>query len=324
MTEKLWLTLPLSEENKLKEVINLIASKNLTKLSINGLIGKLENNQAADWLEVLGQYNSIPSINNIAISGMLIRAKGVRDKFGQQGYPQLKNQEFEPRELLGLVILCYSNPTLIGPKLCRALNENDVEAIRYEMLANSSYVHAQSRVVPWALNLRLANYALYANDTSVSLPDEVINIVKNETIQKGLTVHIVDQRGDFDEWVNGTRNKRAIGSEDTTYATLEDAFAAMQRLELGRSDIAGNGSELTSEALASSATDNAENNAANFSYGNSLIIGSLALFQIARNTPVGAILRNIGKDLATVGSFFSKNNVELTEQPEPLSPIAKP
>ena len=50
------------------------------------------------------------------------------------------------------------------------------------------------------------------------------NRVKNETIQKRLTVHIMDQRGGFDEWVNGTervnRNKRTE-SEIDTYAILQ-------------------------------------------------------------------------------------------------------
>ena len=184
MSEILWITLPSNEENELKEVINLMASKNLTNLSINQLIEKLANNQAANWLTVLSQYNSIPSIHNIDASEMLVKAKKVRDKFGQRGYPQLKDREFEPRELLSLVILCYSNPNLIGPKLCRALNENDVAAIKHEILENSSYVREQRRVVPWTINLRLANYALYANDTSVRLPVEVINRVKNETIGK--------------------------------------------------------------------------------------------------------------------------------------------
>ena len=33
MSEILWITLPSNEENELKEVINLMASKNLTNLS---------------------------------------------------------------------------------------------------------------------------------------------------------------------------------------------------------------------------------------------------------------------------------------------------
>jgi fructose-1,6-bisphosphatase/inositol monophosphatase family enzyme len=53
------------------------------------------------------------------------------------------------------------------------------------------------------------------------------------------------------------------------------------------------------------------NNATSSNYASGLMIGSLALFHIARNTPVAAVVRNIGKDLATaskhVGNFFSKN-----------------
>lgn len=345
MIETLWITLPSNpsnEENKLKEVIHLISSKNLASLSINQLIEKLENNQAADWLEVLVQYNSIPSINNINTSEMLDRAKGVRNKFGQRAYPQLKDRNFEPRELLGLVILCYSNPNLIGPKLCKALSENDAAAIKHEILENSARVG--DRVAPWASNLRLANYALYANDTSVRLPVEVINRVKNETIQKGLTVHLVDQRGGFDEWVNGTE-RAARGVRSTSFESKLDSYQILQSLQSDQSNIDEDdhaqldfppsalqvnyaGNVLMPEGLSLNST----NSAVNTNYGNGLIISSLALFQVVRNTPIGAVARNIGKDLATVGkhvgSFFSKNHSEPAEQLEHqvplLSSVAKP
>lgn len=343
MSEILWITLPSNEENELKEVINLMASKNLTNLSINQLIEKLANNQAANWLTVLSQYNSIPSIHNIDASEMLVKAKKVRDKFGQRGYPQLKDREFEPRELLSLVILCYSNPNLIGPKLCRALNENDVAAIKHEILENSSYVREQRRVVPWTINLRLANYALYANDTSVRLPVEVINRVKNETIQKRLTVHIMDQRGGFDEWVNGTervnRNKRTE-SEIDTYAILQslqsseegvfpDENSQKARLPLIFTEV-NPPDEVHSLIIREASLPSETSNEATVNSLNGVIVGGLVLFHVVSQIPVvGPIMRNIGSDLATagkyVGNFFSKNHSveQLEQKTAQLSPTAK-
>ncbi len=140
MSETLWITLPIYEENALKEILNLIVSKNLTNLSINQLIEKIENYQAADWLEILGQYNSIPSINNINLSQILTRANSVKNKFDRKNsenqiiYPNLKNEPMTPNQLLSLVILCYSNPNLIGPKLCKALNEGDEANVKKEYL----------------------------------------------------------------------------------------------------------------------------------------------------------------------------------------------
>lgn len=343
MSETLWITIPTNEENKLKNIISLISSKNLTNLNIKQLIGKLENNQAADWIEVLAQYNAIPSVKNINTSEMLNRAESVRDKFGERGFPNLKDRQFEPRELLSLVILCYSNPNLIGPKLCKALNDNNETNVKKEILENSSYVSAQNRVVPWTLNLRLVNYALYANDTSVRLPVEVINRVKSETIQNGRTVHIVDQRGGFDEWVNGT--ERASRAKRSNVSEL-DSYSILQSLQSGEHDItgqihsesqldlpasasqigySGNGSEPVTEVLPLHAT----NNAASAINNENLAIAGLVGFHIFRNLPVvSPVMSNIGKDLKRagqyVGSLFSRNiESEQQEETSLLSPTAR-
>ena len=53
------------------------------------------------------------------------------------------------------------------------------------------------------------------------------------------------------------------------------------------------------------------NNATSSSYASGLVVGGLAFFHIVQNTPVAAVVRNIGKDLVTaskhVGGFFLKN-----------------
>ena len=344
MPETLWVSLPSIEENAIKEVINAITTKNLTNLSANRLIEKLENNQAENWLEILSQYNAIPSINNMNFPEMLGRTKSVTRKFRQHGYDQLENQEFPPNQLLSLVILCYSNPNLIGPKLCRALNDNNVENIKKEILENSARVG--NRVAPWASNLRLVNYALYANDTSIRLPVAVINRVKNETIQNGRTIHLVDQRGGFDEWVNGTE-RAARGVRSVNIGPELNPYQILQSLQSDQEDNSGNGQSTRALPLNSSIPQTTDqphidgpapvsgsaHNTASFSNGNDLLIGRLVGFHVLKKLPViTPVLRNIGKDLVTagkhVGSFFSNNNSEPAEQLEQkssvLSSVAKP
>lgn len=124
MSEILWVSLSLKEKNTINNVVNLIGSKNLTTLSINQLIEKLEKNQAVSWLDVLSQYNSIHNMNS-SNKKMLSRAKCMREKFREQGYEALENREFPPNQLLSLIILCYTHPNSIGPKLSRALNKHD-------------------------------------------------------------------------------------------------------------------------------------------------------------------------------------------------------
>lgn len=337
MDELLWITLPINEKNSLKNVISLISSRNLTNLSINQLIEKLENNQAADWLDVLGQYHAIPSINNINVSEMLDRAKGVSCKFGQRGYPQLKDREFESQALLSLIILCYSNPNLIGPKLCKALNEADETTIKKEMLENSARVG--NRVAPWASNLRLMSTALYFNDTDIRLPNSVIDRVTTETIRDGRIVRKLDQRNGFEELIEGPTRARRVGmvdrvkrdqSEIDSYYVLwpqlaDSAIAAQNhtRFQLDSSvsvstmGYSGDKPEVSTEALPLHTT----NNAAKSIHNESLAIAGLVGFHLFRNFPViSPVVHNVGKDLKRagqyVGSLFSRNSESEKPQEE--------
>lgn len=321
MPEKVWCSLPADEEKKLKRTINSIESKNLTSLSVNQLIEKLEKNQAAGWLDVLSQYNAIPSISNMVISKeqVLIRAKGVRTKFdakdkqtNQISYPDLKNKIFSPNELLSLVILCYSNPNLIGPNLCKALNDNNVENVKKEILENSAFVRAKNRVVPWASNLRLLNYALYSNDTSVELPNGVLNRIREGARSNNITLVEVGGSPEID--VRFSRDNRSINGNQSIHLP----FSQANDTDTGPMLINGS----------SAVTHNAVNSISN----EDLLVGGWALFQIARNTPVGAIFGNIAKDFVTagkyVGSFFSSKAPELLGQVQEkttlLSSVAKP
>lgn len=330
MSETLWITIPTNEENKLKNILSLISSKNLPRLSTNQLIEKVENNQAADWIEVLAQYNAIPSVNNIDTSEILSRSKSVRDKFGQRGYPELKDRQFEPRKLLGLVIMCYSNPVLIGPKLCKALNDNNSADVKKEMIENSAYSKAQGRVLPFSSNLRLLSTGLYFNDTDIRLPQSVIDRVTRETIRDGRIVRKVDQRGGFDELIDGPARASVQGIAPRKRDVSKiDSHAVLQSLQSdepseggfvplyigGTSSSAspisyGNQSELTPEVLAMKSTNNA---ASSVNLNPMLIMGVAALAFANRIPVVSPVTRNMvksakdicAKAIDSTSSFFS-------------------
>ena len=337
MKETLWITIPTNEENKLKNIIS--SSGNLASLSIKQLIEKLKNNQAADWVEVLAQYNAIPSVMNINTSEMLNRAESVRDKFGLRGYPQLQDRQFEPRELLSLIIMCYSNPALIGPKLCKALNDNNNAGIEKEMIENSAYRKSEDRVLPSQSNLRLLSTALYFNDTNIRLPNCVIDRVTQETIRDGRIVRKVDQRDGFEEVIDGpararnegvqeiTPRKKRDGSEIDSHHILQSLKADSAGEEHTQSQLtmpasasqigySGNGTELITETLPL----HAANNATSAINNENLAIAGLVGLHIFRNLPVvSPVMSNIGKDLKRagqyVGSLFSKN-IESEQQEE--------
>jgi hypothetical protein len=354
--ETLWITLPTNEEDELKEVIDSIKKESLRDLNLTQLLsyfqrkrdceqGSIANNssyeEANKWQNILRNYSAIieqkkPIIHlNTDTREILSRINSVKSKFREYGKSELAEKQFEPNELLCLIIMCYTNPTLIGPNLCQALQDNNQANIKKEMIENSAYNREQNRVLPFSSNLRLLSTALYFNDTNIRLPTSVINRVTTETIRDGLVVRKLDQRGGFEEWVNGTersaRNKRTIDAyavlkslkshdtgEDHSLPPLDFSVSPSQ---ISHSD---NGTELTSEVLPLNST----HNAANSSYANGLIIASLIV--LANNTLVGAVVRNIGKDLVTaskyVGSFFSRNVEPEAQQEEKaalLSPTAK-
>lgn len=375
MSETLWITVPTNEENQLKKVIKSITD-NLSNLTLNNLISyfEIKNNceqgiavdnclEANKWQNILRNYSAIigPTHLNTNTSEIKGRLNSIKNKFRQHGKIGLANVVFQPNELMCLLIMCYSNPSLIGPNLCKALddrrnaknNNNEVEIvnqqklIKEEMLENSAYSYALGRVLTSQSNLRLMSTELFFNDTNIRLPKSVIDRVTTETIRDGRIVTKWDERGGFTEVIDGPARARSEGSiaRAKRDGTEVDAYEVLQGLQevpvVGRAGVSStqssldaqistlqsgnsNESKLTTEVLPLYAT----NNAASFSYGNALIIGSLALFQIARNSPVGAVVRNIGKDLVTaskhVGGFFSKNaECEAQEKTVLLSPRAR-
>jgi hypothetical protein len=268
MRETVWCSLPSNkkgEKNKLIEVINSIESKNLTNLSINQLIDKLDNNQAVGWRDVFSEYNAIPSIMNMNASEMLSRTRSVRLKFRQRGYDKLENRKFPPNQLLSLVILCYTSPALIGPKLCKALNEDDAVGIKREMLENSAFVSKQGRVVSSQSNLRVLSTALFFNDTSIELPNGVLKRIREGARNKNITLDEFGCSPEID--VRSFRDNRSINGVNQSIHLHSQANST----DTGPMLING------SSAVA--------HNAVNPISNENLLIGGWAFFQIARNIP---------------------------------------
>lgn len=332
MSETLWITIPINDENALKNVTRLIASKNLPKLSIDQLVTKLENGEAADWIDVLTEYNKIPSLlANTSPREMLGRSRSVRDKFAERGFPDLRVRQLEPRELLSLVILCYSNPTLIGRNLCTALNDNNNANVKKEMIENSAYRRSENRVLPSQSNLRLLSTGLYFNDTDIRLPQSVIDRVTEETIRDGRIVIKWDERGGFTEVIDGPARANVQENAHRKRDVSEiDSFHILQSLQ-AESGIAGkdhtqshlampasasqigysaNGSELVTEALPL----NSSNNAASSGNVNPMLFMGVTALAFANRIPVvSPVTRNMVKSVKDIcskaidstSSFFS-------------------
>lgn len=351
MSETLWITLPTNEENELKEVINSIKREDLRNLSLNQLLSDFQAKKNYDqgetvifsmyeeankWQNILRNYSAIIEqgkqeihLNTDTVE-MLSRMNSVKSKFREHGKSELAEKEFAPNELLCLIIMCYTNPTLIGPKLCQALKDNNLENIKKEMIENSAYSKAQRRVLPFSSNLRLLSTALYFNDTTITLPTSMVDRVTRETIQKGLIVRKVDQRGGFTEVIDGPARASVQENAHRKRDVSEiDRHAVLQSLESGKSSqdgfvpayvggtsssaspiSYGNQSELTPEVLAIKST----NNTAPSVNLNPMLIMGFAVLAFANHIPViSAVGRNIirsVKDTSTktvdlTTSFFS-------------------
>ena len=297
--EPVWIGLSKEDKTNLQGVIQLIEYYNLNHLSLNQLIEKLKNKDAENWIKILEEYNDI--VKNIDTSQMLERAESIKSKFRSHGYAELENKVFLPRELLSLVILCYSNPDLIGPKLSAALNknnENNENNIKKEILENSAYSRSQRRVVPSLSNLRLMNFALYSNNVCIQLPDAVLTRIKAGAVAKNITlVEINDPYCPIP-----SNNRRDSGLQrDGVYAKstpfMNEPSASLNYSRNTRF-IGG---------------DSVGCNKANFNHSSSALIAVLLFLNVFKNLPVIApVVRNISNGLAYSFSrtmrFFSSNS----------------
>lgn len=323
MQETVWISLPEQEAAGIKRVIDYIDKENLPSLSVDQLRVKLVNNQADAWLQAVKQYNDISSVRNIDISEMRVRTLAVKNQFLRHQV-ELVNKIFRPNELLGLIILCYSNSLLIGPKLCRALKENDTDGVAREILEGSAFVRAAGRVVPWASNLRLLNYAFYANDTSVQLPTGALTRIRVGALKKG--IHLLELGRLVDTNNTDLAEMPPLAAPPSI---LNDANATIpvKQSPQGETESAGHFGLACEESPFNV-------NAANHYRSNECLAATLFLLYFPVVSPV---IHNVGRDLANglsrvadyAGSFFTRNlekvNASAEEQATLLSyPEAKP
>lgn len=300
MRETLWIFLPKKEAEDVKRILNFINEKKLSALSVKQLLQKLIDNQADHWRQALVQYNNIASVR-IDLSKLLVRTLDVNNQFLRH-QEKLENKLFKPNELISLIILCYSDPNLIGQKLCKALQDNNNKGIAKQILENSAYVKTQGRVVPKLSNLRLLNYAFYANDTSVQLPNAVRNRIRRGAIEKGITLLEV---GQF-TYINSTYW--------ATHSSFLNHTANTISFEQWKVE------SFSYPAISSEKSTSATNSGNNNNISRLLAVG-LVGFYVFKNLPVvGQVACNVGKDIRNVtnhiGNFFSMKHTEYLRQVE--------
>lgn len=307
MREILWITLPKQVAQETNKILEFINEKKLNSLSVKQFLLKLINkkvsNQTKSWKHVFEKYNDITAVKDIDLSLLHLKALSLNNQFLRYE-EELENKLFKPNELISLIMLCSSGADLVGPKLCKALKDSNNKSIAKEILENSSYVKAQRRIVPSDSNLCLLNYALYANDVSVRLPDSVRNKVRAGAVREGVTLLEVGQFSFINQsyWQPLSaplKNNASIYFE--TSPTIESStYLAV---------IAEKSSLPT--------------NAGNSNYIDSVLVGSLAFFHLVKHTPaLGVVVRNIHKDIGNtlryIRSFFPKQNTLHPEQVEQI------
>ncbi|WP_342147082.1 hypothetical protein [Rickettsiella endosymbiont of Aleochara curtula] len=309
MREILWISLPEQVAQEINNVLKFINKRKLPSLSVKQLLLDLIDNKANDWKQVFAHYNNITAVDDINLSELLAKTLSLNNQFLRHE-EALEDKLFKPNQLISLIILCYSDPDLVGRKLCKALKDNNSKGIAKEILENSAYVKAQRRIVPAVSNLRLLNYAFYANSPAVQLPDTVRNSVRAGTVREDITLLEVGQFSFINQsfW-------RPVAAPLKNNASIY--FETSPAIE-------------SSTYLAVTAEKSSlPTNAGNSNHIDSVLVGSLAFFHLVKNTPVlGVVVGNIHKDIGNtlryIRNFFLKQNTLRPEQIEQTSRFSSP
>ncbi len=317
MREILWISLPEQVAQETNKILEFINEKKLNSLSVKQLLLKLINkkvsNQTKSWKHVFEKYNDITAVKDIDLSLLHLKALSLNNQFLRYE-EELENKLFKPNELISLIILNYFDSELIGSELCKALKTNNKKKIAKEILENSAYVKTEKRIVSSVSNLRLLNYALYANDTSVLLPKTVRNRIRKGTMRKGITLLEVGQFPSMNRsyWLNLPPSSGNTNILDAASIPLEElqadepsGYRAITQRKFSLPANTGNSNDISS-----------------------VLVFMLALFSLSRITPIdtifcnlySAIFRNLCRDMGNVanyiGNFFSKKNLPTTEHVE--------
>lgn len=277
-------------------------------------------------------------------------------KTGQLFYPHLQEKKFSLNEFLGLFILYSSRPDLHSSTLCQALNDDNDAIIKKEFLESAMEINekitsfsvpkelsylglVRKRLVsPSEVNLALLSYAFFSKDLNVMLPfktigkmtgrlmadyqgkiriasDYIDSFVKTNSL--GATcVNVLKSSGlVWDEVTDNNRTKRSSEFKQDFRNTLKDDLERVNttRLEtVKRYGFEGiNGTRLLK------LRESSQGNSVDL---NHLLISSVTFLTLISHTPIGAIVRNIKKDIVTVsnsiGTFFSKNVPKIDKEPD--------
>lgn len=317
MREILWISLPEKIVISIDRILKFINEKKLNSLSVKQLLLKLINkkvsNQTESWKQVFEKYNNITTVNDIDLSQLHLKALSLNNQFLRYE-EKLENKLFKPNELISLIILNYSDSELIGSELCKALKTNNKKRVAKEILENSAYVKTEKRIVSSVSNLRLLNYALYANDTSVLLPKTVRNRIRKGTVRKGITLLEVGHFPSVNRsyWLNLPPSSGNANILDAASIPLEELQA----------DEHSGYRAITQRKFSLPANSGSSNDIS------SVLVCMLALFSLSRIRPIDtifcnlyrAIFRNLCRDMGNlinyIGNFFSKKNLPTTEHVE--------
>jgi hypothetical protein len=220
-TETLWVYLPEREQQAINNIIQYIGERELGSCSVDNLLNQLSFNRADDWIQALSDYNQMLS-KKIILRNMPFKVAGLQGKF-QKYQSGLNARNFESHELLALVILYYENPALISQKLCSALTAENSNDIYKAIIDNSDLVRKTraARMTAQTSNLRLLNYALYANDSSVQLTDEIKDKIIADAAKKNITVIIETDRSNVSEDLsNSTESSTVTNGSQNNVTTM--------------------------------------------------------------------------------------------------------
>ena len=286
MNQTLWLSLPQLQINALKELFDYINSKKLSSINSNQLAEKLNPlRKDRDWLGLFAKYNKIPNLNNIPINQLFSRSIGLIAKLKSYD-SSLAIKTFQPCELISLLIIYNINENAIDSNLCKALSENDLILIKKEILEKENI----SLATISEINTYLLIYALYTNNYSVRLPQNIIDNARLYAKQNDIFLTEIDDQ------IRKIRSLNRIKEFAFNYPSIPENYPYDHKL-------------IETDRLVFSTNNTSSNNI------NNILMMTSSLFFFLKHIPViYQVGKNIHKDLTKVshliGNSLFKRNIK--------------
>lgn len=280
MSQTLWISLPQPQVNALKELFDYIKVKKLSSINSNQLAEKLSPLRIdRNWSGLFAKYNKIPSINNIPINRLFSCSIGLIAKLKKYD-SNLPFKTFQPCELISLFILYSINENFIDSNLCKALSKNDLIAIKKEILEKGNI----SAAIISEINTYLLIYALYTNNYSVRLPQNIIDNTRLYVKQNDIALTEIDNQ------IRNVRSLNPIKEFSFAYPSVLENYSYAHKL-------------IEADRLVPITSNTSPNNI------NNILLTGISLFFFLKHIPViYQIGKNIHKDL-TKANHFIRNSL---------------